>query len=159
MLKLFHLYLFSMDLQAEYDDFLGGLGDHGAAFYKFFDLFKVNLGDSQEDGMTKGLHYGKQASDASLSDEQLRALKTYLKSQRSWVRKLQKDADKTECRRRMWFWTQKLIELGAFDRPTRRDITYWMDVCMERSYEGCDIRILNQNGVPGYIRVDKKSQE
>ena len=144
-----------MDLQAEYDDFLNGLGDHGAAFFKFFDLFKINLGDSIEDGMTKGIHYGKQASDASLPDEQLRALKSYLKAQRSWIRKQQVNADKTECRRRIWFWTQKLIEFGAFDRPTRRDITYWMDVCMERSYEGCDIRILNQGGVPGYIRTDK----
>lgn len=144
-----------MDLQAEYDDFLNGLGDHGAAFFKFFELFKVNLGDSVEDGMTKGLHYTKQATDTSLTDEQLRALKSYLKAQRSWIRKQQKDADKTECRRRMWFWTQKLIEFSAFDRPTRRDITYWMDVCMERSYEGCDIRILNQGGVPGFIRTDK----
>jgi hypothetical protein len=69
-----------MDLQAEYDDFLNGLGDHGAAFFKFFELFKINLGDSPEDGMTKGLHYGKQSSDSSLSDEQLRSLKTYLKT-------------------------------------------------------------------------------
>lgn len=143
-----------MDFQVEYTEFLNGLGDHGAAFYKFFELFKVNLGDSPEDGMTKGLHYGKQASDSSLPEDQLRALKSFLKAQKSWLRKQEKNADKVECRRRMWFWTQKLIELGAFDRQTRRDITYWMDVCMERSYEGCDIRILNQGGVPGFIRKE-----
>lgn len=148
-----------MDLQAEYDDFLNGLGDHGAAFFKFFELFKINLGDAPEEGMTKGLHYAKQATDSSLTEDELRALKTYLKSQRSWIRKHKKEAEKAECRRRMWFWTQKLIELGAFDRPTRRDITYWMDVCMERSYEGCDIRILNQGGAAAYVRVDKSSEQ
>lgn len=148
-----------MDLQAEYDDFLNGLGDHGAAFFKFFELFSINLGD--EEGLRKGLHYGKQASDSSLSDEQLRALKTYLKSQKSWMRKQKKDAKHADCRRRMWFWTQKLIEFGAFDRPTRRDITYWMDVCMERSYEGCEVRILHQNGNPAFLRSEtiKSSDE
>lgn len=141
-----------MDLEAEYKDFLEGLGDHGSAFYKFFDLFKINLGESVEDGMTRGLHYGKQASDSSLSDEQLRALKSYLKLQRSWIRKEKLNASKAECRRRMWFWTQKLMELGAFDRPTRRDIMYWMDVCIERSFEGCELRILSQSGEPTFVR-------
>lgn len=147
-----------MDFQVEYNEFLNGLGDHGAAFYKFFELFKINLGDSPEEGMSRGLHYGKQASDSSISDENLKALKAYLKAQKSWLRKQEKNADKTECRRRIWFWVQKLIELGAFDRPTRRDITYWMDVCMERTYEGCDIRILNQAGVPGYIRKGEEEK-
>lgn len=146
-----------MDLQAEYDDFLTGLGDHGAAFYKFFDLFKISLGDAPEEGITRGLHYGKQASDSSLSDEQLRALKTFMKSQKTWVRKQQKGADKAECRRRMWFWVQKLIELGAFDRPTRRDITFWMDTCIERTLEGCEIRVMSINGEPAFARkMDEK---
>lgn len=32
-----------------------------------------------------------------------------------------------ECRRRMWFFVQKLIEFGAFCRADRRDIINWMD--------------------------------
>jgi hypothetical protein len=150
-----------MDLQAEYDDFINSLGDHGAATFKFFELFRICLGDDPrppkgESGQTRGLHYGKQASDASLSDEELKSLKTFLKTQRSWLRKEQKNADKGECRRRMWFWVQKLIEFGAFDRPTRRDITYWMDVSIERTFEGCEMRILSVGGHPAFTRSSEK---
>ena len=141
-----------MDFQAEFDDFIQSLGDHGAAFYKFFDLFKISLGDSPEDGIHRGIHYGKQASDSSLSDEQLKAMKTYLKAQKSWIRKQQKAADKPECRRRMWFWCQKLIEFGAFDRSTRRDICYWMDTATERSFEGCEFRIFSENAKETFVR-------
>lgn len=135
-----------MDFETEFKDFFDGLGDHGTAFYKFFDLFRVNLGDSKEDGMTKGLHYAKQASDASLTDEQLRIIKTYLKQQKSWIRKEQKNADRAECRRRLWFFCQKLIELGAFDRTTRRDINTWMDFAMERTMEGVQVRLESYQG-------------
>lgn len=135
-----------MDLDAEYKDFFEGLGDHGTAFFKFFDLFRINLGDAKEEGMSRGLHFGKQASDSSLSDEQLRALKSYQKAQRSWARKEQKNANRAECRRRMWFWCQKLIEIGAFDRSTRREIVLWMDFAMERTMEGCEVRIESAEG-------------
>jgi hypothetical protein len=135
-----------MDLDAEYKEYFQGLGDHGTAFYKFFDLFRINLGDAKEEGMSRGLHYGKQASDSSLSDEVLRALKTYLKTQRSWIRKQEKTADHVECRRRMWFWCQKLIEVGAFDRYIRRDICVWMDFAMERTMEGVQVRIESYKG-------------
>ena len=147
-----------MDFQAEYDDFLNGLGDHGAAFYKFFDLFKISLGDAPEEGIQRGLHYAKQSSDSSLSDEQLRAMKTYLKAQKSWIRKQQKAADKAECRRRMWFWTQKLIEFSAFDRPTRRDICYWMDTATERSFEGCEFRVYSEDAKAAFVRVFDESK-
>jgi|688.fasta_scaffold298580_3 hypothetical protein len=135
-----------MDLDAEYKDFFEGLGDHGTAFYKFFDLFRINLGDSKEEGMSRGIHYGKQASDNSLSDEQLRALKAYLKTQRTWIRKEQKNADRAECRRRLWFWCQKLLDFGAFDRPIRRDISMWMDFALERTMEGVQVRVESYQG-------------
>ena len=141
-----------MDLQAEYNDFLTGLGDAGSAFYKFFDLFRISLGDAPEEGITRGIHYGKSGYWYDLTDEQLRGLKTYMKAQKSWVRKQQKNADKAECRRRMWFWVQKLIEFGAFDRSTRRDIMYWMDTCIERTFEGCEVRLFSRDGEPAFAR-------
>jgi hypothetical protein len=129
-----------MDYQTEYDDMFATLGDHGAAFFKFFDLFRVCLGDGE--GLTKGLHYGKDCSDTKLSDEVLRELKSFLKTQRTWLRKAPEKATPNETRRRMWFWTQKLIEIGAFDRSIRRDIVTWMDICIERSMEDCDFKII-----------------
>ena len=138
-----------MNLEAEYKDFFEGLGDAGTYTYKFFDLFRVNLGngdgengDSSSKGrahsttsssgvggekLVKGLHWGKEASDDKLTDEQLRELKTYLKAQKSWIRKEKTQISRKECRRRMWFFVQKLLEYGAFTRPERRDIISWMD--------------------------------
>jgi hypothetical protein len=119
-----------MDLQVEYKDFFEGLGDVGTYTYKFFDLFRVNLGNGDgEKGekLVKGLHWSKDASEEDLSDEHLRELKSYLKQQKSWLRKEQKAVNPTECRRRMWFFLQKLLELGAFTRGERREMILWMD--------------------------------
>lgn len=119
-----------MDLQAEYKDFFEGLGQVGTHTYKFFDLFRVNLGtgeDDQGNKLVKGLHWSKDASDETLTDEQLKELKSYLKQQKSWVRKEQTKISASECRRRMLFFVQKLLELGAFTRGERREIMFWMD--------------------------------
>lgn len=119
-----------MSLDAEYKDFFEGLGDTGTFTYKFFDLFRVNLGNGEgEKGekLVKGLHWGKEASDDELTDEQLKELKAYLKTQKSWIRKEMRNVKHSECRRRMWFFVQKLIEYGAFCRADRRDIIIWMD--------------------------------
>jgi hypothetical protein len=119
-----------MDLQAEYKDFFEGLGQAGTLTYKFFDLFRVNLGNGEDDQghkLVKGLHWSKDASEDTLSDDQLKELKSYLKQQKSWLRKEQTKVSVSECRRRMWFFVQKLLELGAFTRGERREMILWMD--------------------------------
>ncbi len=119
-----------MDLQAEYKDFFEGLGDVGTYTYKFFDLFKVNLGNGEDEKgnkLVKGLHWSKDASDEELSDDQLKELKTYLKQVKSWIRKEQTKLKVSECRRKMWFFLQKLLEFGAFTRGERREMILWMD--------------------------------
>lgn len=119
-----------MDLQAEYKDFFEGLGDAGTYAYKFFDLFRVNLGNGEDEKgnkLVKGIHWGKDASDEEITDEQLKELKTYLKQVKSWIRKEQKAVKQTECRRKMWFFLQKLLEYGAFTRGERREMILWMD--------------------------------
>ena len=119
-----------VDLQAEYKDFFDGLGDAGAYTYKFFDLFKVNLGNGEDDKgnkLVKGLHWSKDCSEEELSDEQLKELKTYLKQVKSWIRKEQRSVKASECRRKMWFFLQKLLEFGAFTRGERREMILWMD--------------------------------
>jgi hypothetical protein len=119
-----------MDLQAEYKDFFEGLGDAGTYAYKFFDLFRVNLGNGEDnDGnkLVKGIHWSKDTSDETLTDEQLKELKAYLKQVKSWIRKEQKAVKQTECRRKMWFFLQKLLEYGAFTRGERREMILWMD--------------------------------
>jgi len=119
-----------MDLQAEYKDFFEGLGDAGAYTYKFFDLFRVNLGNGEDEKgnkLVKGLHWSKDTSDETLTDDQLKELKSYLKQVKSWIRKEQTNIRASECRRKMWFFLQKLLEYGAFTRGERREIILWMD--------------------------------
>jgi hypothetical protein len=119
-----------MDLQAEYKEFFDELGQAATYTYKFFELFKVNLGNGEDnDGnkLVKGIHWSKDCSDEELTDEQLRELKSYLKQVKTWIRKEKKQAKASECRRRMWFFLQKLLEFGAFTRGERREMIVWMD--------------------------------
>jgi len=119
-----------MNLDLEYKDFFEGLGDAATYTFKFFDLFKVNLGFGEgENGekLIKGLHWGKDCSETDLTDEQLKELKSYLKAQKSWIRREKQDVKRKECRRRMWFFMQKLLEYGAFTRGERREMISWMD--------------------------------
>jgi hypothetical protein len=119
-----------MDLQAEYKEFFDELGQAATYTYKFFELFKVNLGNGEDtDGnkLVKGLHWSKDCSDEELTDEQLRELKSYLKQVKTWIRKEKKQVKASECRRRMWFFLQKLLEFGAFTRGERREMIVWMD--------------------------------
>jgi hypothetical protein len=123
---------------------------HVAATYKFFELFKVFLGDSEEADQTRGLHWCD-ATDPRLSDEALRALKTLLKANRQALRK--GAPTPADCRSRAWFWMQKLFELKAFDRYIRREILHWFDITMERTLEGCEMRIESVKGAPGFLTV------
>ena len=119
-----------MDLQGEYKEFFEELGQAATYTYKFFELFKVNLGngeDNEGNKLVKGIHWSKDCSDEELSDEQLRELKSYLKQGKSWLRKEKKAVKASECRRRMWFFLQKLLEFGAFTRGERREMILWMD--------------------------------
>lgn len=119
-----------MDLQSEYKEFFDELGQAATYTYKFLDLFKVNLGNGEDnDGnkLVKGIHWSKDCSDEELTDEQLKELKSYLKQAKSWVRKEKKAAKPSECRRKMWFFVQKLLEFGAFTRGERREMIVWMD--------------------------------
>jgi len=120
-----------MSMMEEYDAIFEELGDHGAAFYKFFDLFRVITSDS-DDGTLKGIYYGKDATWTLATDEQLKELKSYLKAQRSWIKKEGKNASPRECRRRLWFWCSRLKEWRIFDMRIRHDINYWFDTCEER---------------------------
>lgn len=116
----------------EYDAIFEELGDHGAAFWKFFDLFRINTQASEEDGTQKGVSYGKDAVWTFATDDQLEQLKKYWKEQRRWIKKEGKQASTVECRRRLWFWCSRLKEWRIFDMRTRHDINYWFDTCEER---------------------------
>lgn len=138
-----------LDLAGEYKDLQSELGDTAGAAYKFFSLFKVVLEESKDS--EPGLHwlagFDKQVWD-ELEDDDLRDLRRYLKETKAFLREKNKNVDPAECRRKMWFWVQKLMELAAFERSVRREIILWMDICDQRTFEGCKYRIDYEGGKP-----------
>ena len=111
-----------MDFLAEYDE-MNAIPPRIAATYLFFDLFRVVLKDSDND--KRGLHWSSISVDSKLSDDALLAFKAYLKAKKS---ELKKPDTKINCGKSLWFFFQKILELGAFDTETRRDISRYIDL-------------------------------
>lgn len=108
-----------MDFLAEYDEMVT-IPPKSAVSYKFLSLFRVvTAGDE------KGLYWSTDAHDAKLSDEALAAIRAYLKTKKADLRK---GADK-DYARILWFFYQKLLEIGAFDRTIRAEIRSYLDLC------------------------------
>jgi hypothetical protein len=108
-----------MDFLAEYDE-MTIIPPKSAVSYKFLSLFKVVLNDGE-----KGLYWSRDIVDKTLSDEALVAIKNYLKAKKADLRKgLEKDYAKV-----LWFFYQKLLELGAFDITIRAEIRSYLDLC------------------------------
>ena len=114
----------------EYDAIFEELGTAGAAFYKFFDMFRVEL--EGNDSTVKGVHFGKIGVWTFGTDEQLKELKSYWKEQRKWIKKEGKAASSVECRRRIWFWVSRVLEWNMFHLNIRKEIYWWFDTCEER---------------------------
>ncbi len=106
------------------------LNDTSAAFWKFFDMFRINT--ENEDSAIKGVSFGKVGTWTAATDEQLKELKTYWKEQRKWIKKEAKTANPNECRRRMWFFVGRMMEWGMFHVNIRKEIYWWFDTCEER---------------------------
>ena len=112
-----------MDFLAEYDE-KETIPQKTAVAYKFLSLFKVILADSDKE--KRGLYWSSMSLDPNLSDEVLYAIKAYLKVKKNELRK----ADpKSKPGKMLWFFYQKLLEVGAFDSYTRRDILAYMELC------------------------------
>ena len=110
-----------MDFLAEYDE-MTTIPPKSAVSYKFLSLFRVVLKDGEE---PKGLYWSTDAHDTKLSDDALNAIRAYLKTKKADLRK---GAEK-EYARILWFFYQKLLEIGAFDRTIRAEIRSYLDLC------------------------------
>jgi hypothetical protein len=112
-----------MDFLAEYDE-MSSIPQNTAVAYKFLNLFKVVLNQTETE--KRGLYWSTISLDPNLSDEVLVAMKAYLKAKKAELRK----ADpKSKPGNMLWFFYQKLLEVGAFDSYTRRDILAYMELC------------------------------
>lgn len=119
-----------LSMSEEYDAMFEELGDVGAAFWKFFDMFRI-IQEKEED-VDRGVHFGKIGTWIFGTDEQLKELKAYWKDQRKWIKKEGKGASALECRRRMWFWMSRIVEWNQFNPSIRKEVYWWFDTCEER---------------------------
>jgi hypothetical protein len=110
-----------MDFIEEYNE-MSAIPIKIAVTYKFFELFRVSLKDSD-----RGIHWSTCAVDTKQSDEVLEAFKAYIKTQRSQLKKC--DVGNTNCGKMLWFFYQKLLEFNVFDADIRREILKFMEVC------------------------------
>jgi hypothetical protein len=106
-----------MDLIAEYAEFKE-IPAHVAVAYKFFSTFRL-------EGAT--LWWG--GYSCPVREEAYSGVKTFLKEQKRTIR--EGGLSKSECSRRMWFWVQKIIDLGLFHTvpEARTEIFKWLEVC------------------------------
>lgn len=119
-----------LSMTDEYDAMFEDLGDAGAAFWKFFDMFRIQI--EHEDSNIKGVHFSTIGVWSSAKDEQLKELKAYWKEQRKWVKKEGRTVSPLECRRRMWFFVSRILEWNMFHLNIRKEIFWWFDTCEER---------------------------
>lgn len=119
-----------LSMTEEYSAIFEELSETGAAFWKFFDMFRIQT--ENEGSNVKGVSFGKIGLWTAATDEQLKELKTYWKEQKKWIRKEGKGASAAECRRRMWFFMTRVLEWNMFNVYIRREIYWWFDTCEER---------------------------
>ena len=106
-----------MDFIAEYAE-SKKLPIHIAVTYKFFSLFKV---DTDAKTLAWTTHTTPINPDVAL------AAKLFLKDRRAVFK--QGAVNKSECSRSMWFWYQKILDVGAFTHEVRLEILRWMEIC------------------------------
>jgi hypothetical protein len=109
-----------MDLLAEYEE-VKKIPVITAVGYKFFSNFKFSA--DGESLLWSGF-------STYLEEDMREPIKAYLKEQRRQVRDGKLSAG--EVSRRMWFWFQKILDLGLFTGNAahgRDQILRWMEVC------------------------------
>jgi hypothetical protein len=116
----------------EYEEGLETLGDAGLAFFKFFQSFTVK---------DTTIRYGKRMVDTSVSEETARDVKEYIREQKQWILLNKKSADRKELRRRMWWLSQKFLDVGVFSATEQHIISCWLDTCLDRTMEGLQMFI------------------
>lgn len=107
-----------MDLLQEYEE-VRQIPVPVAVSYKFFSNFKV-----EGDTLTWG------GFSTPLEGDMREPVKEFLKVQRRLTR--EGSLKPSEVSRRMWFWFQKILDLGLFadvSTPARDQILRWMEVC------------------------------
>jgi hypothetical protein len=110
-----------MLLQQEYDEIVDALGGPGAAFYKFFAAFSA-----------KGsvIKFGARTSSFNANEDVVSEFRSYIKSQKEWVRESRRPAKEME--QRMWWMVCKLMEHDVFSSRDHQCVVSWYQICSDQ---------------------------
>ena len=112
-----------MSLYDEFNDFFKELGPLGTYAYKFFDGFKFNSD-------TKTIYFHTDF-EYTLEEDLFEQLRNYVKQEKNTIRKLQKELEAKQTKRKMSFFFIKLQENGIFSVTERKYILIYTDFCLD----------------------------
>jgi len=110
-----------MLLQQEYDEIIDALGGPGAGFYKFFSAFSAK-GTS--------IKFGPRVTSVSLDEEIVSEFRSYIKTQKEWVRETRRPTKEME--QRMWWMVCKLLEHDVFSTYDHQYVMKWYSICSDQ---------------------------
>ena len=110
-----------MSLQQEYDEITDTLGGAGAGCYKFFAAFSA-----------KGsvIKFGSRISAVGLDEEVVSEFRTYIKTQKEWVRESRRPCKEME--QRMWWLLCKFMDYDVFPSREYGHIVAWYQICSDQ---------------------------
>jgi hypothetical protein len=111
-------------IQEEYETGIETLGFPGMVYYKFLSMFSVKSGT---------VSFGT-LPPAEIDPETASTLRSYIKQQKEWLRN-EKQTNKAEMRRRIWWVVQKILDYKVFAEKGQCYIMFWLDKCDDQLLE------------------------
>ena len=117
-------------IQEEYETGIETLGFPGMVYYKFLSMFSVKV---SKDDSPSTVSFGTLVP-ATLDNETASTLRSYIKQQKEWLRN-EKQTNKAEMRRRIWWVVQKILDYKVFAEKGQCYIMFWLDKCDDQLLE------------------------
>jgi len=111
-----------VDFAAEEEELYSLCSGPVAAIYKFFDMFRVELGDESQKLAT--IHFGKSFHDDEVPKELAKQVRSYVKEQKRSLRENPIGYDPQEGRRKLFWLLTMLLEHGIFTHVMGKIQTY-----------------------------------
>jgi hypothetical protein len=96
-------------IEEEFTSGVETLGFPGMVYYKFLSMFSVKV---SKDDSPSTVSFGTLVP-ATLDNETASTLRSYIKQQKEWLRN-EKQTNKAEMRRRIWWVVQKILDYKLF---------------------------------------------
>jgi hypothetical protein len=117
-------------IEEEFTSGVETLGFPGMVYYKFLSMFSVKV---SKDDSPSTVSFGTLVP-ATLDNETASTLRSYIKQQKEWLRN-EKQTNKAEMRRRIWWVVQKILDYKLFPERGQCYIMFWLDKCDDQLLE------------------------